>query len=413
LLVATVVIAAIIVSATILATSIFHAPVTTTSTEYAISTTATASIPGLPSLSSIENSSVSLSNRYSIEVDANNSRIYLPGVAGDNLTVLEATTGVAVTTIKLPGSPRAVAIDTRTDMLYVNVQECSELPNASNPCGSLTVPSEIVEVNGSSNVVVGEIPIQIDGLAVDSDTGTLFGTHACPHPLPQVVPAPAYPCGYLYAIDAQSGSLVANVSMGAALGDINVDLLTDTVYIQAYGPASDSYPLGTQELFIVNGTSDAVQSRIPLNFMNGVNVADDPSTNVVYVLAENGTNADLLALNGTSGRMIYSSVVGSDCSVSPDELVINTYTDQVYLYAETYTQGIRDFFVAVNGATGSVVSMFSINGSPVQTAIDSQNGAVYVLLTGSLLILGGVPTSGGYVNASLLTDTSCVPPTPV
>jgi hypothetical protein len=416
--VAAVVIVAIIISATIFGSPALSASVTgastTTLTKYAISTTA--SIAGLPNLSSIEKGSVPISGTSIVsdyfQVDANDSRVYLPGAAGDNLTVLDATTGTLVTTIELPGSPTSVAIDTKTGILYVNVQECSEMLNASNPCGSATVPSEIAKVNTSTDAVVGAIPVKMGGLAVDPESDTLFGAYDCPSPQPQAVPSAPYPCGYLYAINAQSGSVMANVSMGAALLGISVDSKTNVVYVHAYGPASTSLPEGAQELLIVNGTTLAVQSRISLDFINGVNVADDPNTNVVYVLAGNGTSSDLLALNGTSGNLIYSSVVGSACSVNPNELVVNPFSDQVYLYAENYPQ-ISELFLVVNGATGSVSSIFSIDGGPVQTAVNSQSGSVYVLLTKSLLILPALPTSGSYDNTSLLAGAGCIPPIPV
>jgi hypothetical protein len=205
---------------------------------------------------------------------------------------------------------------------------------------------------------------------------------------------------------------MANVSMGAALLDLSVDSKTDVVYIHAYGPASASFPEGAQELLIVNGTSLAVQSRIPLDYIFGVSMADDPNTNIVYVLAENGTSSDLLALNGTSGNLIYSSVVGSACSVNLNELVVNAFSDQVYLYAENYPQ-ISELFLVVNGATGGVSSIFSVDGGALQTAFNSQDGAVYVLLTNSLLILPALPTSGSYDNTGLLAGAGCIPPMPV
>ncbi len=416
-----IVVAALVIATIVISATTFGSPATsplvtgastTTVTKFAISTTA--SIPGLPSLSSVEKASVPISGTSivsdSFQVDAN--RVYLPGAAGDNLTILDATTGSIVTTIELPWSPTSVAIDTETGMLYVNVQECSELLNASNPCGSATVPSEIVEMNTSTDAITGVIPVRMGGLAVDSATDTLFGVYDCPSPQPLNAFSAPYPCGYLYAVDAQSGSVMANVSMGAALYGLSVDPNTDMVYIHAYGPASTSLPGGAQELLIVNGTSLAVQSRIPLNFTFGVNVADDPNTNIVYVLAENGTNSDLLALNGTSGNVIYSSAVGSACSVNQNELVVNAFSDQVYLYAENYPQ-ISELFLVVNGATGSISSIFSVDGGALQTAFNSQNGAVYVLLTNSLLILPALPTSGSYDNTSLLAGAGCIPPMPV
>jgi len=339
-------------------------------------------------------------------VNPNTNRIYLSDVFANELTVLDASTHSVLGTITLPGTAQSgIAVDTTSNMVYVPVAGCTNELNASNSCDSgpgRAGQGGIVAVNGTTDSVIGEYHFNIGALAVDPSTGVLYG-------ISENVGLSSDSSGFLLEINEVTGSLIANISLGAAPLNLAVNVKTNMVYVTA----CKEIPLSCvgAEVLVVNGASHSLQSATPLNFNAlNFNLVVDPSTNTVYTMGEDGPNLTLVAMDGSSGKVDYSQAVGSSCACSGGgTLTINTASGLIYAAFDSQL-----FFLVMNASTGQTVNMLStparfqaasFNPATSQTYMTSeaQNQKV-----GYLLIVSGV-LNESYVNISLLQLGICLP----
>jgi len=310
------------------------------------------------------------------------------------LTAIDTSSLAARTVLTLPGTGLAIAVDPKTNMVYVSILGCVEgaqVPNScsSNPSGF--VDHEILRVNGSTGVIEGRTPIQTNEsvLGIDSNSDTLYTIQTCPHA------NISSPCGRLLAFNATSGSLAQNLTVKAVLEGLVVNPATGMVYSQGSWdlPASESsagHTLGVVA-FRYPPPSLQVAFDVPLNYTNAIDLSIDVGTNVVYGFADNivgnESSANLVAMNGATGSVLFSRVVGTACSLydsqigsaaSPEGATVNPMTNQVYLDT---SQG-EATLVAVDATTGQVVGMLP-SPSPIDNSLfDSQSGRLFVFLEG-------------------------------
>ena len=329
------------------------------------------------SISSIETADIAIGGAPRlIGVDSNTSRIYVSDWFSNNLTVIDATTHEVVTTIALPGGVGyGIAVDPKTDMVYIPVVACTNTEAASNSCdlpAASSNPAGIVEVNGDTGEITGELPFGVAGLAINPVTNTLYGTGGAG----------------LLAIDAGTGSMIANISLTAGAPSIAVDQDTNMVYVAACGAAN--FLVCGSEVFLVNGTSQRLQATVQLGFGTYPRIAVDPNTDVAYVTGD----ASLVALNGTTGQIIYSTNTSTCATI--DGLSVNPATDEVYA-----TSLELNYTLVFDGATGHLVNMYSFTEEPQYPSFNPSTGELYVTLPGSLVIFPDI-TSTGHVDTSLL-----------
>jgi DNA-binding beta-propeller fold protein YncE len=351
----------------------------------AVSTSTAVSTGPIPSVSSFEVANVTVTrNPYfwpqGIAVDANTSMIYIPD-GTDNVTVVNASTYGVVGTITLPGSPTSgIVVNPETNMIYVAASGCTNEVNVSKSCQGYKVwPSAgIVEIDGENDSIVGGIPISVDHLAVDPTTGVLYGAIG----------------EYLLSIDAQSGSLIANTSLGAEITNIAVDVKTNLVYASTCKILS----LGCDgpEFFGIDGSSHQVQFSIPRDFEN---IAVNPSTNAIYAVAIE-RNLTFLSINGGSGVTRYSSSIAA-CGLGAGgiTLALDAATNQVYVTASGY-------LLTIDASNGQAVNMLSAPGA-LHVAVSPDGADAYLAMEaasekfGYLFVLPSA-TGESYVNSSAL-----------
>jgi len=326
------------------------------------------------------------------------------------LTAINISSLAARTVLTLPGTGLEIAIDAKTDAVYVLTLGCVEgvqVPNScsSNPSGF--VDQEILRVNGSTGAIEGRTLIQTNGsfIGVDPNTDTLYSTQTCPHPNP--------PCGRLLAFNATTGSLAQNLTVKAGLGGLVVNPVTGMVYAQGGWelPASQSGNNRTQGIVAFQYPPPYLQVDfiVPLNYTNTIDLSLDESTNVVYGFADNivgnESSNNLIAVNGATGFVIFSKMVGT-CSLAdaagPEGATVNTSTNQVYLDT---TQG-EATLVALDVATGQVVGMLPSPSLIDNSLFDSQSARVFVFLEGG--VVAAIPSAviKGGVNSEIL-NASC------
>lgn len=314
-----------------------------------------------------------------VAVNQNTNKIYVSDLFNNTLTVVDASTYAVIDTIVLPGTSGSVVVDTRSNMVFVPVFGCTNEVNVTNSCnsnGGSTLKGGIIEIDGNTDSIVGEIPISVDWFVVDSNKGTMYGIN--------------WDLGFgsnssasLLAIDERSGSVIANTSLSAFPLGLAVNTKTDMVYVAACKQISREY-CGAK-LLLVNGTSHDIQSVVPLSFWElNFNVVVDPTTNTVYAMGA-GPNLALVSIGGTTGKIRYSSAICSSCG-GGGTLALNTVSNQIYVSFNT-----QQFFIAISGSTGKIVKMLStpegiqyvaFNPNTLQTYVtmEAQNEKVGYLL---------------------------------
>jgi hypothetical protein len=326
------------------------------------------------------------------------------------LTAINTSSLAARTVLTLPGTGLGIAVDAKTDAVYVLILGCVEGVQVPNTCGSNPsgfVDQEILRVNGSTGAIEGKIPIQTNGsfIGIDPNTDTLYSTQTCPHANP--------PCGRLLAFNATTGSLAQNLTVKAGLGGLVVNPVTGMVYAQGGWelPAPQSGDNRTQGIVAFRNPASSLQVafEVPLGYTNTIDLSMDESTNVVYGFADNivgnESSNNLVAINGATGSVLFAKVVGT-CSLAdaagPEGATVNTSTNQVYLDT---TQG-EATLVALDGTTGQVVGSLPSPSLIDNSLFDSQSGRLFVFLEGGgVAVIPSAVIEGG-VNPAIL-NPSC------
>jgi DNA-binding beta-propeller fold protein YncE len=302
---------------------------------------------------------------YTIAVNPNASRIY---VAGDSniLTVVDAVSHAVVARVTLPSASNSgIAIDYKSGTVYVLVQ------------GGIAV------INGTSNEVVGEIPINFGyrSIAFDSSTGTIYGS------------AETLGNSSLVGVDSHTGKVTANVSIGYWASDVLVNPHLNLIY--AIGCAQ-SFVCDSM-ISVVNGTSAKLMNETALGSAYYSTATIDEKTGLVYVSGE----AQLAILNpyGTVIYNNYPDTCGPFIGMTDDPTL-----NQVIVAPQNY-----NFILVYNGWFGNLMNMYSLPDSPQCVAFNPATNETYVVVSASLLTFKSV-ASVGHVNDTLIgAGQFCLP----
>ena len=304
-----------------------------------------------------------------IAVNAEAGAVYVLGTS--SLTVVNASSHSVIANVPLLGNNTGgvvhagLAVDIGTGTVYASVQ------------------GEVVEVNGSTNTVVGEIPLNLGALAFDYATDVLWGTVPSGNPNPSPSQTQT---GRLVGVDVLTGSIVANVSLGFSPDDITVDHWTNMVYADG---CAGSFVCGS-EVAIVNGTTGTLVTTVDMRSAYFPAMTMNLSTDVLYVTGM----AQLAALNGTDGQVIFSSNPQT-CGPFLAMAVIPA-SNEVLMVPQNY-----DFLLVYNGTSGALVNMYSLAGPANGVAYNPDTDQLYLAANGDLLALHDVRATGN-VNATLI-----------
>ena len=333
---------------------------------------ATTIIWGTPiPISSVETGNVSVGGN-AIAVNPNDNRIYVAG--GSNvLTVVDSVSHTIVARITLPAPSNAgIAIDYKTGTVYALVE------------GGVAV------VNGSTSTVVKELQVDFGykSIAFDSSTDVLYGS-------PETISYSATnPVGYLVGVDARTGAVVANVSIGFWANDIVVNQQLNLIY--GVGCAQSFFC--DSMVSVLNGTNAKLVNETRLGSAYYATATIDEKTGIVYVSGE----AQLVALNP------YGTVIFND---SPDTcgafigMADDPALNQVIMAPQNY-----NYILVYSGWFGNLLNMYSLPDAPQYVAFNPATNETYALVSESLLAFHGL-ASTGHVNDTLIgAGQSCLPP---
>lgn len=314
-------------------------------------------------IASVETGNVSIGAPWNtIAVNPEANRIYVAG--GSNvLTVIDAVSHAVVAMVTLPADFNSgIAIDNRTGMVYVLVQ------------------GGVAEINDTTNTVVGELPISFGfrSIVYDSSTGTLYGSPGS---------------GYLIGVDARTGAVTANISIGYWMSDILVNSRANLIY--AIGCEQEVLFCGSV-ISVVNGTNSKLVNETYLGSESYATATINQETGLVYV----SDVAQLVVMNSL-GAVIYNNypdTCGPFIAMAADPL-----SNQVILAPQNY-----NYLLVYDGEYGNLVNMYSLPNAPQYVAFDSNTNETYVIVGDSLIAFHGAASSG-HVNSTLIgADQTCL-----
>jgi hypothetical protein len=286
-------------------------------------------------------------------------RIYVLGTS--SLTVVDTSSHSVIANVPFPrnntgGSINAgLTIDTSTGMVFATVQ------------------GEVLEVDGSTNTLVRELPLSLGTLAFDPATRMLWGTQ------------PFH--SRVVEVNVGTGSVVANISVAFQPFEITLDPKTGFVYADGCDVIGLVCSPGEA---IVDGKSGAIVATLQLG--SPPSMALDPTTHIVYVSGEQ----QFAAFNGITGKVIFS-VDPQTCGPFTN-MVVDPSANLVYT-----APGNSNYLLAYDGATGKLVNMYVFENSIDQVAFNPSTSELYVHTAGHLIALRPLASTGN-------VDTSLIAP---
>lgn len=292
-----------------------------------------------------------------IAINPDTNRIYVADYFSNNLTVVDAITNSIVTRITLPANNNnAIAVDYNTDTIYVLVE------------GGVAV------INGTTNKVVGELHVGFGAgsMAFDPTTQTIYGSSGAGN-------------GTLVGINALTGKTVMNASLGYWANSLVVNPKTHVVLgAGCYGDF-----VCNSVVPAVDGVSGQILNQVTVGNYAYPRVAMNLATDVAYVSG----SAQLVALNGTTGKILYE--VNSLACGTFDSMTADTKTDQLLAVSLDY-----NYILAYDGTSGALVNMYSFPGSPEFVAFNSNTNVGYATV-GSQLLAFSNTASPGHLDSTL------------
>jgi len=395
-------------TATRVTTTTIAQPITETTTRTSTIRVTEPSPGEIPSITTIEEGNLTIEG-YPSTV-ANNwatGTLFITDLFSNVLTIVNDTTDSVTAAITLPGTPTGIVVDSSTNSVYLSIEGCTNLINASDSCVSTQpalTPPEIFAMNGSNNRVLWTIQDNAVVVAVDEGRGLLYATQG------QMMTPESNSTGNLLTLGASSGLLMANVSLGAYPEAVALVPSTNMLYISACQVVS--ILCGGAEVLVVNGTDGAISATIPVSGWGMSGIILDTIANAGYlVVYSNVTKLVSISLN--SDKEIYSTVLGSSCAgIFP--LGIDLDEGQLYAVASS-EQSTSNLLLVINAETGDIVNMFSAPGQFVGFT-PGINGLLYFTVeplsthqsSGSLVSLSeSFPI--GFVNTGLIESGVCYP----
>jgi DNA-binding beta-propeller fold protein YncE len=326
-------------------TSTFDTTVTADST-LTLTGTATGNVTSVGGYESPSISAITLANTtvggspWDIAVDPSTNEVYVGGASG-GMVVINATSG-HTSSVPIPGGFLYLAVDPETDTIYANNDSCG-------PCSE-----SVVAVNGSSNHVIGGVNLgaYIDGLAVNTDTNTVYASSA--------------DTDTLYVINGATNSLTKSIRLNGSAMGVAVDSKTNMVYVPV---CTTNFACSPAFVYVINGRTNSIVSSIPIGLPFAIAV--NQVTNMIYVTTSQNL---LVSINGTTGSVSNTRL--SAYALECRGLAVNSSTDEVYVACGN-GQGLPSFFI-VDGTNDNILNSFADNGSPMGVAFDPSNQMIYL-----------------------------------
>lgn len=295
----------------------------------------------------------------------------------DALGILDLATGAFGRTV-LGAQPFSVAVNSKTGRVFVLDQSANEV--------------EVIDA--TSRAVLKRFPLQLQStssddsisptLAVSATLNRFYVTHLGQQAVPGSIFGGSTDAAFLDAYDADDGSLVQSIALGASPfagpGAIAVDDAHGRVYVTTGSTLAD----GTQSaaVQVIDAASNTVLGTIASPTTGNFNgLAVNPVTQRVYASSGSG-EGKVIIMDGAKMKLVTALDIGNS---RPGGIAVNSKTNKVYI--ANYPQGDQSAFNSIDiidGATDAYAGSFDNisrdgqNDNAFNVAVDEATNTVYV-----------------------------------
>lgn len=271
----------------------------------------------------------------------------LPAVQGSALALARHDTSAGggrrscnkvVATIGVGLWPGRVAVDPKTDMIYV----------ADSGAGTVSV------ISGRSRMVTATIRVgsRPYGIAVDPVTDMIYVANSG--------------SGSVSVISGRTNAVTATISgLSGSPQDIAVDPVTDTIYQVTFNDDADT------PVSVISGQTNTVTAAVGSIFQP-VGVAVDPATNTAYVADLGRDTVPVI-----SGRTNTVTATIGPVGTWPNSIAVNPVTHAGY--TTDWMSGTVSVF---SGRTGKVTAKVRVGAGPEAVAVNPATNLIYATSTG-------------------------------
>ncbi len=217
------------------------------------------------------------------------------GAVADHSTVkvIDPRTNKIVHSIPVGPGPKAIAVNPRTNRIYVTDQSGTE------------AGASVAVIDGATNTVVASIPIgsydpyaaNPTGLAVNNGTNTVYATNPFD--------------GTLHVIDGNTNTVMRTITIGDVPTAVALNETTNTVYVTQSA---------ANHIAVVDGGTGAITAGVIVG-SEPRGIAVDALRDLVYVTADSG----LTLVDGRTNQVTVTAPAGEE----PRGVAVNTSTRTV------------------------------------------------------------------------------------
>lgn len=288
--------------------------------------------------------------------DSGNGLVFVADSGGNDVAIINGSTGVELGTIGSWYGPDGLAFDEATGNLYV-ANSFSDNVSVVNMTTDRIIAS----------VAVGSFP---QGVGYDPANGDIYVANG--------------DSNNVSIIDAHSNRLVGSVGAGIRPQGVLFDPANRHIYITNSGPQSATG--ANENVTVIDGGTNRVVGSIPAGG-GPWGAAYDPYNQRVYVA--NWASGNLTVINATSDSPISSIGLGIDAAGDdPTGVAYDARNGEIFVtYGLNFVTG--DQVVAINGTTGRLLGNVVVGLFPLTATVDSRSGYLIVVnwLSGTVSFL--------------------------
>jgi len=322
-----------------------------------------------------------------LAVNSKTNKIYVANYNGNSVTVINGANN-SETTVTLPGQPTALAVNSVTNKVYVATSsQLNVIDGATNAVSTITIPAaantygiQAVAVNESTNTIY-TADYLVNIAVVNGATGAVTTI--------PTVGGPGFFYPYLVANSSTNKVYVPNIAPGGQTGTVTIldgATLAEKTITVGVNPAGIAFDPSTNLIYvadyggdvtIINGSTygTSVISLYPQAPGNPFAIAVNPTTHVAYV-AEGNVGGYSIITNGS-----VSNFLTGDTGLGA--VAVNPQTNKIYFTDPSYYTSVPNNSVLVlDGATNTTTSV-TVGNDPLAIAVNTTTNRVYVVNAGS------------------------------
>ena len=264
---------------------------------------------------------------YGVAVNERTNRIYVANgnINNSNVSIIEGESNTVVGTIIVGNGPHGVAVNEKTNRIYV--------ANSGSSSNNVSV------IDGESNTVIGTVAVGISprGVAVNEETNRIYVSN--------------YNSSNVSVIDGGTNTVIGTVAMGISPQGVAVNEETNRIYVSNYNSSNVS---------VIDGGTNTVIGTVAMG-SSPRGVAVNEETNRIYVSNLNSNNVSVI--DGETNTVIGTVAVGN----SPYGVAVNEKTNQIYVA----NNGSSSNNVSViDGESNTVIGTVAVGSSPYEVAVN-------------------------------------------